>query len=62
MELKINEVILKNGLKKGYLAKQLQINPVTLSHYISGKRKISLEMAVQLADLLNCKIDDLYDR
>jgi len=60
MELKINEMILNSGLKKGYVAKQLGINPVTLSNYISGKRKIPLETAVQLAAILNCKVDDLY--
>lgn len=62
MKLLINEVILKSGIKKGYIAKQLEINPVTLSNYISGKRKISLEMAVELSRILNCKIDDLYER
>lgn len=62
MELRINEMIEKSGLRKGYIAKQLEINPNTLSSYISGKRKISLEMAVQLADILNCDITDLYTR
>lgn len=62
MRLKINEMILKSGLKKTYIAKELGINPVTLSNYISGKRKISLELAVKLADILNCKVEDLYDR
>ncbi len=61
IQLKINEMILKSGLKKGHIAKQLEINPVTLSNYISGKRKISLEMAIKLADILNCKVDDLYE-
>lgn len=62
MELKINEAIIKSGYRKGYIAKELGINPNTLSSYISGKRKITLEKAVELADLLNCKVDDLYDR
>lgn len=62
MKLLLDEEILKSGIKKGYIAKQLEINPVTLSNYISGKRKISLEMTVKLATILNCKVDDLYKR
>lgn len=62
MELKINEMIAKSGLKKGYIAKQLGINPVTFSRYISGERKIPLETAIHLAELLNCDIRDLYER
>lgn len=62
MQLKIDEMILKSGLKKGYIANELGINPVTLSNYISGKRKISLELAVKLAEILHCKVDDLYKK
>lgn len=62
MQLKINEMIDKSGLKKGHIAKQLGINPVTFSRYISGERKISLEMAVRLAEILGCDIKDLYER
>lgn len=62
MELRINEMILNSGLRKGYVAKQLEINPVTLSNYISGKRKISLEMAVRLAEILNCDVKDLFEQ
>jgi DNA-binding Xre family transcriptional regulator len=62
MRLKINEMILNNGIKKGYIAKKLGINPVTLSKYISGERRIPLETAVELAEILNCKVDDLYEK
>lgn len=60
MQLKINEEIQKSGYMKKHVAKELGINPVTLSNYITGKRKISLELAVKLAQILNCKVDDLY--
>jgi len=60
LKLKINEMILKSGLRKGHIANKLEINPNTLSSYISGKRKISLEMAVELAKILNCDVNDLY--
>ncbi|MEN2464703.1 helix-turn-helix transcriptional regulator [Ornithinibacillus sp. JPR2-1] len=62
MRLRINEMILNSGLKKGHIAKRLEINPVTLSKYISGERKISLEMAVELADILDCEVTDLYEK
>lgn len=60
MELIINEVINNSGMKKSYIAKQLGINPNTLSNYISGKRKISLETAVHLAEILGCDVKELY--
>ena len=61
MELKINEEIIKSGLMKKHVAKELGINPVTLSNYINGKRKISLELAVKLAAILDCEVTDLYE-
>lgn len=60
MILKINEMILESGIKKKYIAKKLELDPNTLSRYISGERRIPLETAVELADLLQCKITDLY--
>jgi DNA-binding XRE family transcriptional regulator len=62
MRLKINEAIEKSGYMKKYIAKELDINPVTMSNYISGKRKITLELAVKLAEILKCDITDLYER
>ncbi|WP_090237892.1 helix-turn-helix domain-containing protein [Lentibacillus halodurans] len=49
-----------SGLIKFYIAKQLGINPMTLSHYRSGKRQIPLETAVKLAEILECEVTDLY--
>lgn len=61
MQLRINEMISISGFRKGHIAEQLGISPVTLSNYISGKRKISFEMAVELAYILKCEITDLYE-
>lgn len=62
MELKINEMILKSGIKKKHIARILEVDPNTLSKYINGKRKISLEMAVELAGILGCDVNDLFER
>lgn len=62
MKLKINEAIKKKGYLKKHVAKEMGINPNTLSKYISGKRKITLETADELAQILNCDINDLYER
>ena len=62
MKLKINEAILKSGLKKKHVAKELSIDPNVLSRYIYGKRKISLEMAVKLAEILDCDLNDLFEQ
>lgn len=62
MKLKIDEMIKERGFLKKHVAKQMGINPNTLSKYITGKRKITLETAIQLADTLNCEVSDLYER
>lgn len=62
MKLRINEEIIKSGYLKKYVAKEIGVDPNTLSRYINGKRKISLELAVKLAEVLKCEVADLYIR
>ncbi|MDY0396751.1 helix-turn-helix transcriptional regulator [Virgibacillus halophilus] len=62
MKLVIGELIEKSGLKKKYICEQLQITRHTLKNWIEGKTFPRLDQAVQLADLLQCKVDDLYER
>ncbi len=42
-----------------YVASQLGISPRTYSHYESGDRKISLEMAIELARILKVDMNTL---
>lgn len=62
MELKsdIELWIVKSGYKKKYVADRLGVSVVVLSRWINGHSKPSLENAFKLAEILNCKVDDLF--
>lgn len=61
MKLKIDEVIKEKGYLKKHVAKEMGIDPNTLSRYITGRRRMYLDTAVQMARILDCKVDDLYE-
>lgn len=60
IEMRLDKLIEDKGLRKGYIAKQLEINANTLSNWINNKSFPRLDQAVQLAELLNCTVDNLY--
>ncbi|APC48945.1 transcriptional regulator [Virgibacillus halodenitrificans] len=62
MENKINEYLEIRGFKKKWVADQLGVSQVVLSRWINGHSNPSLENAFRLAELLGCKVDDLYER
>jgi DNA-binding transcriptional regulator YdaS (Cro superfamily) len=43
------------------LARRLGVNESTVSRWISGERKMSYEHAVEVARILNCHAEDLYE-
>lgn len=61
MKSNIGEVILLSGLRKGYIAKQLGVNPNTVSNWIKGKSYPTLDKAYKMSKLVNCKLDDLIE-
>jgi transcriptional regulator with XRE-family HTH domain len=62
MKSRIGYWIEQRGYMKKYIAKKLEITPTQLSNWISGKSSPTIEKAFILADLLNVKVDDLYER
>ncbi|MFS0776275.1 helix-turn-helix transcriptional regulator [Neobacillus sp. 3P2-tot-E-2] len=62
MKCRIGELIEIKGMKKKYVAKEIGITPNQLSNWLAMKSFPPLDKAYKLADLLNCKVDDLYDR
>lgn len=47
--------------KREYIMKELDVSANTLSNWCTGKSIPSLEKAFKLAELLECKVDDLYE-
>ncbi|WP_099157253.1 helix-turn-helix transcriptional regulator [Virgibacillus ndiopensis] len=62
MKSRIGYWIEIRGYKKVWVAKQIGVSHVVLSRWINDVSIPSLVNCFKLADLLNCKVDDLYER
>lgn len=62
MKSNINVWIAKSEMSKKEVAHKIEVSPVVLSRWINNRSKPTLENAFKLADLLGCKVDDLYER
>lgn len=60
MNNNINVWIAKSGMPKKEVANELGVSPIVLSRWINGHSMPSLINAFKLADILNCKVDELY--
>lgn len=60
--MKLDELFKTSGVRKNHAAKQLKVDPTTMSNWVTGKTYPDLNKAVQLAKILDCKVDDLYER
>lgn len=58
----IEELIRKSGYRKDFLAEKLNVSTRQLRKYETGDSLIPIDKAYKLADLLECKVDDLYER
>lgn len=60
---RIEELIIKSGLKKSFIADKLEISVKQLRNYETGHSLIPMDKAYILKDILGLeKVDDLYER
>lgn len=62
LKSRIGEWIEYKGYKKKWVAQQLGISQTVLSRWINDVSMPSVNKLFELADLLNCKVDDLYKK
>lgn len=62
LKSKIGNHIDLRGYKKKWIAVQLGISQNVLSRWINNHSMPSVEKLFDLAELLDCKVDDLYER
>lgn len=62
MKSNLNVWIAKSGMSKKEVANKMGVSQEVLSRWINNHSKPSLENAFKLAELLNCKVDDLWER
>ena len=61
MRLVIKEKIKERGMTNKELAEKIGVDQNTISRYVTGRIKLSLEMAVKIANALDCNVDDLFE-
>lgn len=59
---KLREKREEMGLKQKYVAKECSISQQMLSEYENGKTFPRAHILFDIAKILNCKVDDLYER
>lgn len=62
MRLVVEDLIIKSGLKKRHIANEIGINENTLTNWMKNRSWPKLNQAVDLADILKCDVNDLYER
>jgi len=52
----------KRGISQNYLAEKLGVSRIFINALETGKRQIPLDRLIQIANVLNCSIDELVGR
>ena len=58
--MKLEDLIQERGLKKSWIAKNVNIAPGTLSKIISGESIPTLPVALRIAELLEETVEELW--
>ncbi|MFB3164714.1 XRE family transcriptional regulator [Neobacillus sp. 179-C4.2 HS] len=58
----IEQLIIESGYRKDFICKKLDITYRQFRKYEKMELFIPMEKGLLLAELLNCKVDDLYER
>jgi putative transcriptional regulator len=59
---RIGELLRVSKYRREYIIKELEITQNTLSNWCTGKTFPTIDKAFQLADLLEVKVEELYER
>ena len=57
---RLGDIIKEKGLKKGFVAKKINVSTPTLQRYIEGTNYPSTEISHKLSKLLNYSIEDIF--
>lgn len=60
LKSRIEELVQNSGLKKSFIAEKLEVSVKQFRNYETGHSLIPIDKAFVLAELLGCKVDDLY--
>ena len=57
----LRELLLRNDMSQVELAGLLNVTPQQIQHYVQNNRIMSLKVAKNISEILNCNMDELYD-
>ena len=58
---KLKQKIKESGMKSNFIADKVGLASITMSFYLTGRRKPKKETLKQIAKLIHCKLGDFYD-
>lgn len=57
----LRELLHKSEITQIELAEKLGITPQQVNKYVLNRQKMSIQVARNIADILNCNMEDLYE-
>jgi len=57
---KINEIILKSGIKKQSLAQKLGVTNTTITRYCNGQSSPTVDTLIKISQILNVDISEFF--
>lgn len=57
----LRELLHRADMEQLQLAHKLNVTPQQINKYVNDKQGMSLEVAKNIASILNCQMDDLYE-
>lgn len=62
MENNLKWIIIKNDMTQKELAEQLGVSPQHLNNWVNGRTVPKLKTLLRMSRILNCTINDIYDK
>ena len=60
MKNNIRELLIKNNMTEKELADLLGIKEASVSRYINNVREPRISIVIKMAEIFNCKVEDIY--
>ncbi|MDE5054919.1 helix-turn-helix transcriptional regulator [Niallia taxi] len=61
LKSRIGELLRISKYRREFIIKELGISPNTLTNWVTGKTYPTMDKALILVKLLECKLEDLYE-
>lgn len=56
----LKQILSERGIKQIWLAEKCDMDQRTINNIVNNRYNTSLEVALKIADILSCKVDDIF--